>query len=326
MGEVLFSKEFDKLLESIDFSKLGKKIAIKCHFGEEGCTTFIPPSIVKKLYDKVKTKSNTVDLVDCNVLYKGARTTKTEHLKTAKEHGFTFAPVKILDGEYGQDVAEINNSKIGKGIKDYDSIIVLTHFKGHMETGFGGALKNIGMGLASRAGKLYLHGDTAKPSVNKSKCIGCGVCISECPVECIKLKDEKAEIVQEDCIGCAMCIAVCPVCAIKIPWAGSTPFKVQEKICDYTKNVLSLFGKNTVFINCLINITTNCDCMSTKQEPVIEDIGFLYSKDLISLESASKELVTKKAMKLKGVLFNHMLDYAEKTGLGKKEYKILEIK
>ncbi|MDD4354267.1 MAG: DUF362 domain-containing protein, partial [Candidatus Nanoarchaeia archaeon] len=124
MNKLMFSENFDKLLDNIDFDKLGKKVAIKMHFGEKGCATYLPPLIVKKLYDKIKNSNNVVELIECNALYKGSRTNATDHIKIAKEHGFDFAPIKILDGELGNEYAEINGCKIGKGIKNYDSLIV----------------------------------------------------------------------------------------------------------------------------------------------------------------------------------------------------------
>lgn len=310
MAEPVFSKDFDKLLEKIDFSRLGKKIAIKMHFGEKGCTTYLPPAIVKKLYDKVKNSDNIVELADCNALYKGSRTNETDHLKIAKEHGFDFAPIKILDGKLGEEYTEVNGCKLGKGIKNYDSLIALTHFKGHEMTGFGGALKNVGMGLGSRAGKLDMHA-SIRPSVNAKKCIGCGTCAKHCPVYAITL-DTAAHIDSKKCIGCATCIAVCPQNAIKVPWKSKTHKQLQERICDYAKAVLSLF-KNVIFINCLINITSDCDCKAKKQKIETKDIGFVYSDNILSVEKVSKDLIDKKKiLKKQSKIFEHFLDYAEK--------------
>ncbi len=320
MSKVLFSKKIDKILKKVDFTKLGEKVALKVHFGEKGCITYTPPKIIKKVYDKIINNGGTAELVDCNVLYRGSRTNTKEHVSSAKKHGFDFAPISILDGEYGQDYVEVNSSKLGKKIKDYDSLVVLTHFKGHASTGFGGAIKNVGMGLGSRAGKLYMHSDV-NPYINQSRCVACGDCVKNCPVNAIRI-NEKAEIDKDKCIGCAMCIAVCPVKVVKIPWSGSTNKELQEKICDYTKAVLSLF-ESPIFINCLINITKNCDCMSHAQEPVIEDIGFLYSKDIISVDSASKDMIDEKnVLKDRSKKFKHMLEYGEKIGLGEQEYEM----
>ncbi|MFA5303831.1 MAG: DUF362 domain-containing protein [Candidatus Nanoarchaeia archaeon] len=321
MSEVIFSKDFDNLLNNVDFSKLGKRTAIKLHFGERGCTTFLNPSYAKRLYDKIKKPDNVVELIECNALYKGSRSNKTNHLKIAKEHGFDFAPIKILDGELGNEYVNIDGCKLGKGIKDYDSLIVLTHFKGHMMAGLGGALKNVGMGLGSRAGKLDMH-STIKPSVNEKKCIACGACVKSCPASAIIL-DKKARISPKVCIGCATCIEVCPENAINIPWSSSSPERLQERICDYSKAILSLF-KNVIFINCLINITPQCDCHNSKQKILCKDIGFLYSKNIVSIDSCSKDLFTENDLLKNNVKkFMHFIDYAEKIKLGSKKYNLI---
>ena len=313
MPEVLFSKNLPELLDKIDFSRLGKKIAIKMHFGEEKCKTYLNPELVKILYNRLKTKDNVVELVDCNALYKGARTNATDHYKTAVSHGFTFARVKILDGELGDEYVDVNGCKLGKGIKDYDSLIVLTHFKGHATTGLGGALKNVGMGLGSRAGKLDMHA-TIRPQVKSSECIGCGTCVKNCPVNAITL-DKTAHIDKKKCIGCATCIGVCPVGAVSIPWSSSSPERLQERICDYAKAVISIF-KNVIFINCLVNITTDCDCKNKAQRPISKDLGYLYSDNIVKIDEASKELFDKTGLLTeKSACFNHFLTYAKKIGL-----------
>lgn len=323
MAKVFFSKNFDELLNNIDFSLLGKKIAIKLHFGERGCTTYLNPSYAKKLYHKIKQPDNIVHLIECNALYKGSRSNATNHLKIAKEHGFDFAPIKILDGELGNEYVTINGCKIGKGIEDYDSLIVLTHFKGHMMTGLGGALKNVGMGLGSRAGKLDMH-STIRPSIDEKKCIACGACMNSCPVSAITLP-KKAFINPELCIGCATCIEVCPENAINIPWSSSSPEMLQERICDYSKAVLSLF-KNTIFINCVINITEHCDCHNHEQKSLGKDIGFLHSSDIVSIDSASKDLIAENKLLIDKVkTFEHFIDYAEKIKLGTKKYEKINI-
>lgn len=321
MSTVLFSKKIDRLLDKIDFSQLKGKVAIKTHFGEEGCTTFIPPGIVRKVWKKCSEHASEAHLVDCNVLYRGSRTTRSEHVRTAEKHGFGFAPIRILDGEKGQNSISVKSCELGAGLEDYDSLVVLTHFKGHALTGLGGAIKNVGMGLGSRAGKLEMHSDIS-PSVNESECIACGACAEECPASAISV-DGSATINSTKCIGCAMCIEVCPEGAVKIPWSGSPPKKVQEKICDYAKAALSLFDE-ALFINALVNVTKDCDCMSKEQEPLIEDVGYLYSEDIVKVDAASKELVRKKGfIKQRCERFQHMLDYAEKTGLGEKKNTIL---
>ena len=334
MAEVYFSKEIEGILNQIDFSLLGKNVAIKVHFGEKGCNTYINPQIVKAVYDRVVSFGRNAALVECNVLYKGSRVNSTSHIKTAKEHGFLFAPIDILDGEKGNETIEVEiknglvkTAKLGKGLEKYDSMIVLTHFKGHMAAGFGGALKNIGMGLGSRAGKLAMH-SSIKPSINVSKCTGCSTCIKNCDVKAICLENGKAKINPEICMGCAMCIGVCPHYAVNIPWAGSTQEELQKKIVDYSEAALKLIP-NTIFINVLQNITEECDCMGIPQKSIIPDIGFLYSKDIVSIDKASLDLVNKKSDgkfdTINRVNKNLFIESAYEKGLGEKEYKLIEM-
>jgi uncharacterized Fe-S center protein len=265
-------------------------------------------------------------VVECNVLYKGSRTNAKDHLATARDHGFDM-PIDILDGEAGQDAVEINGCKIGKGIENYDSLVVLTHFKGHMMAGFGGSIKNLGMGLGSRAGKLDMH-STVKPSVNRDKCIGCGVCIKNCNSEAIYFNENKAQVDEKKCVGCAMCIAVCEARAINVPWQGGTSERLQQKMAEYSKAILSKFS-NPIFINVLHNITEECDCMGTKQTPIMEDIGILASCDIVAVDKASLDLADKfsknKFSEINSVDKMNQIKVAQELGLGSAEYELVEI-
>jgi hypothetical protein len=332
MSSVYFSREIDRILDKIDYSILGKNVAIKVHFGEMGCVTYLSPKLVKRVYDKIVRLNKKATLVETNSLYKGSRTNAAEHIKTAHSHGFDFAPIDILDGEFGDEEIDIQidkglikNVKLGKGISKYDSLIVLTHFKGHPMTGYGGALKNIGMGLGSRAGKLQMHCD-AKPVINNEKCIGCGVCIKNCNYNAIQLTNDKAFIDNKKCVGCAMCIAVCKNKAVKEVWCSTE--KLQKKIIDYASGVLKLFP-NIIFINFLYNITPECDCFNYIQKPITPDIGILYGKNVVTIDKASLDLANKESNgefdKINNIDKMTMIDYAFSKGLGEKEYGLIDL-
>ena len=246
MSKVYFSKQIGNILDEIDFSKLGQKVAIKVHFGEKGCNTHLDPKLARAVYQKVEEAGKQPALVECNVLYKGSRINSSKHIETAKEHGFTEMKIDILDGEKGDEEIVIKGCKIGKGLEKYDSLIVLSHFKGHEATGFGGAIKNVGMGLGSRAGKLDMHSNVM-PAVS-SRCNGCGLCAEHCNVEAIKIVDGKAVIDEELCEGCAMCIAVCQNGGMQIPFGGRTAEELQKRVAEYSAAVLSLFS-GAVYIN-----------------------------------------------------------------------------
>jgi uncharacterized protein len=327
MKEVYLAKNIEEILKKIDVSHLGSNVAIKVHFGERGCDTYIDPKLVRKVYEKVEKAGKKAILVECNVLYKGSRTNATDHIQTARDHGFTDMNIDILDGEKGDEFIEVGGCKLGRGLKKYDSLIVLSHFKGHMAAGFGGALKNVGMGLGSRAGKLHMHSQVM-PNINEKKCVGCGICAEHCNAEAISISNRIAKIDQDKCEGCAMCIAVCPHGAAMVPWGGGTHEYLQNMIAQYAKAVLSLF-KEPIFINILENITEECDCMGIHQEPIMEDIGIICSSDIVAADKASLDLVNE----CSGGLFNKIntvdkdkqICFAEKLGIGKSKHSLLRL-
>ncbi len=334
MKKVYFSQGIKKITDKIDKKRLKGKVGIKVHFGEEGNETYLDPKIAKAVYEKVISLGFETSLVECNVLYRGSRTNRENHIKVAKKHGFNFAPIDILDGEMGEEditlkveKGRIKEAKIGRGIEKYDSLIVLSHFKGHIATGFGGAFKNLGMGLGSRAGKLHMHSDVS-PKVDQEKCTACGVCVKNCDVGAIKMEDV-AEINSQKCIGCAMCIAVCEFKAINVPWGGSTNKQLQEKIIDYSQAIIEYLNRNLTYINILKEITKDCDCVGKKMKPIVEDIGILISDDPVATDKASLDLVNQKSNgkfdKMISTDGEHKIDYAEKSNLGTKKYKILDI-
>jgi len=326
MKKVFLSKDIEKILDKLDFSKLGKKVGIKLHFGERGCVTYINPELVKKVYDKIA-ESREIALIESNVLYRGSRTKKQEHIETAREHGFK-GEIDILDGEKGEEFVEVDigtrKVKLGKGIQKYDSLIVLSHFKGHMMAGFGGAFKNMGMGIASRAGKLDMH-SSISPSVNKDKCIGCRTCIENCNANAIDLVNGKAEINSEKCEGCAMCIEVCPQRAVEVPWHGATKKGLQEGIVEYSKGVIRLFKDKIIYINVLENVTKECDCFGIVQKPIIDDVGILLGYDPVAIDKASFDLANKQGFDKLADADAFQTEYAEKIGLGSRDYDLVEI-
>ncbi|MFW6002302.1 MAG: DUF362 domain-containing protein [archaeon] len=350
--EVYFSKEFQKVLDRLEqqLQSLGERVGIKTHFGEEDCDTYINPEYVRALYDKLIDLGKKPVLIECNVLYKGKRTHASSHKKLAEKHGFDFADIDILDGEDGEKYIKlplnnensvVDKAKIGAGIKNYDSIVVLSHFKGHIAAGYGGAFKNLGMGLGSRAGKLHMHSDV-NPSIDKDKCIACGKCIENCDFDAISYVEsrpneggnKKAEINPEKCSGCAMCIAVCPQHAVQIPWGGSTSEDLQKKISDYSSSIINYLNQkdnkrenNFVYINVLENITSNCDCEKGHQDPIMEDIGIMSSKDPVALDKASLDMADEKSNgKFDGINSidkTVQIEHACKLGLGNKDYEIV---
>lgn len=330
------SKSAEKLLKKVqeeenalDFSK---KVPIKVHFGEENNNTFIEPKNYEGIINYLKENKADCFYAETNVLYKGRRTTKKDHLNIAKEHGFTQIPITIADGEMGEEYAEVdiskNNTKhfktckVGKAIADQKQMIVLAHFKGHMLAGFGAAIKQLGMGCAARGGKLAMHAQS-KPILNPITCKRCHTCSKNCPADACRIDEIIPHIDYAKCIGCAKCLAVCPFGAMQVNWASTLPTDFYEKLAEYA--LAAQKGKKIIYINFIFNITKDCDCHGGKQKPIAKDIGILASVDPVAIDRASMDLLRKNEKK-KVFGGDHTFDYAEKIGLGSKEYELIELK
>ncbi len=301
---------------------LEETIPLKVHFGEKGNKTFIEPKNflgIIKFLKKNKIKSA---YIETNVLYRGERTRAEKHKKLAKKHGFTQLPIIIADGEHGEDFIEVpinqkhfKTCKIGKEFQNYKQMIVISHFKGHIMAGFGGAIKQLAMGYASRGGKLEQHSDS-KPIINPIACQKCMTCVKHCPTKATKIT-KIPHIDHKLCIGCAACIAVCPYNAVKINWLGlRTPNTFYEKIAEHA---LASHKKNNIYIQYVFNITKQCDCAGKEMKPFLPDLGILASLDPVAIDKATMDLLKHD---FRG---QHTLDYAEKIGLGSKEYELVEI-
>jgi len=323
-----------------DFFVQSDNVAIKLHFGERKSKTYLSPVLVKALYEKLQVQVEKAVLMDSNVLYKGERARAESHKKLALDNGFNFAPIVIADGEKGNEEiqVEINQKhfqkvRLGIELKNYNKLLVISHFKGHSACGFGGAIKNIGMGLGSKSGKLAMH-KAFNLIINKEVCTGCGACVRNCPSNALYLENNKAKIDFTKCIHCGQCISECPLGAIQIPWGDSSSAELQEKIVEYTYGALlnrpaqsyrTKAGRSAFFINVLLGITQRCDCVNVLQEPMMEDIGILASTDIVSIDQASLDLAGKNHFTSQSINPQTQINYAEKLGLGEKSYQFIEI-
>lgn len=299
-------------------------VPLKVHFGEKGNTTYVPSTCYLDIIEYLKSKGVDSAYIETNVLYRGARTTRDSHIAIALEHGFTQLPIVIADGDHGEAYDEIHigktfieSCKIGKAFSDYDQFVVMSHFKGHGSAGFGGALKQLAMGFASRGGKLAQHSGIS-PKVREKKCVVCGLCIEKCDVNAIEMR-ETAYIHPDKCVGCAGCIAVCPTGAIVNDWSDAN---FKEKIAEYAYG--AQLGKDNVYISYLINVTAECDCMGQHMEAVAKDIGVFVSKDPVAIDAACLDILQKEAGEC---LFNDgraSIVHAVKIGLGSDEYELIE--
>lgn len=349
--------KLEKLMEKSGFDEILKDnknalVALKLHFGEKGNTAFIRPVYIRRIVDHIIKLGCSPFLTDANTLYAGTRGDSVSHLRTATENGFTYsvvnAPIIIADGLRGAShhEVEINGELVKKAyiareIVDADIYLSIAHFKGHELSGFGGAIKNTGMGCASRKGKLEQHSDL-KPKVNRRRCKACGECMKHCAQSAIFI-DKKAKIDPDKCIGCCECILICSYGAIDVQWDMDT-VKFQKKMAEYTRAVLMGREDRSFFINFLTTVSPACDCYGHNDTPVVPDIGILASKDPVALDQACVDLVNRQPVmpgsilarkkieakdKFKAIYprvdWRVQLQHAEKMGLGTRRYKLIRI-
>ncbi|MDD4503530.1 MAG: DUF362 domain-containing protein [Clostridiaceae bacterium] len=326
-------------------------VAIKMHFGEKGNTAYIRPTFARQIVDKIREKGGKPFLTDSNTLYNGSRANGVDHYETAIYNGFSYAvvnaPIIIADGIYSKNSVEVeinkkhfDKVKIAKEIESVSKLIVLSHFKGHDTAGLGGAIKNLAMGCAPAAGKQQQH-SVVKPKVSH-KCVGCGTCIKYCPAAAIT-KDGERALIGKACIGCGECIPMCPIRAISPQWDTEIPLFL-ERMVEYAYGAVKGKGDNVGYINVLMDITPNCDCVGFSGAYIVPDIGILASKDPVAIDAASYDLVNEQAGnfnsslrcnhekgrdKFKGLYSNidatRQFSYGEEIGLGVKEYELIKI-
>jgi uncharacterized protein len=284
-------------IDKIDFKK--KIVALKIHFGEPGNLAYLRPNYAALIVKFLKAKEAIPFLTDCNTLYYGRRSNAPMHLEAAFENGFnpmsTNCPVIIGDGIKGTDYREIEvnmehckTAKIGSVIADSDIIISLNHFKGHEMTGFGGALKNLGMGCASVGGKLFLHSG-GSPRIDVTNCTGCRMCEKYCSSEAVAVgRDKIAHIDYIKCTGCGQCVAVCQYDSAQVVWQNSSEI-VCKKIAEYSFAVLK--DKPSFHINFIMNVSPDCDCWGFNDYPLVPDLGIAASFDPVALDQACADLV-----------------------------------
>ncbi len=301
------------------------RIGVKVHFGEEGNTNFINPSLLKPLVQKLD-----AGFVETNVLYRSPRRVTDSHIKLAIDHGFSYAPIDILNADGDMEIPfsgrHFQSISVGKNMKNYDYFVIVTHFKGHGLAGFGGAIKNIAMGLASIPGKMAMHASTI-PVYRPSRCISCGLCVSQCPVDAISLDPLVIDL--EKCIGCGKCIGTCPTSAMNVPWGSTDKNVFNERLVEYAKGISENYPM--VFINFLINISKDCDCDGSAQPPFMDDIGILASTDIVAIEKASLDLINRAYghedtfYDVNAVSGKNQIIYANELGMGNLEYRLVNL-
>ncbi|MCQ8893645.1 MAG: DUF362 domain-containing protein [Methanolinea sp.] len=283
----------------------GDLTAIKIHFGEWGNESYIHPVHTRQVVDCVKEAGGKPFLTDSNTLYRGSRANAVDHMVTAIEHGFAYAvvhaPLVIADGLRGKNWRKVEihsrhfpSVLVSGDIADAHAMVVLSHFKGHEVAGFGGAIKNLAMGCAPPAGKQAQH--CARPLPIGERCTGCGRCVLACPRNAISLKTVKkrtaAHIEPSRCVGCFECMTVCPSQAIDVDWETEIP-QFVERMVEYAVGAVSGKEKKTGYMNFLLQITPDCDCVPWSDASIVPDIGILASTDPVAIDAASFDLVNR---------------------------------
>ena len=337
----------------------GQFVAIKIHFGELGNVSYLRPNYARAVVDVVKELGGKPFLTDCNTLYPGSRKNALEHLYCAWENGFTpltvGCPILIGDGLKGTDDIEVpvrggeyvKNAKIGRAVMDADVIISMTHFKGHEATGFGGALKNLGMGCGSRAGKKEQH-NNGKAYVQQEICRGCRRCMRECANNGLVFDPEtrKMHVDKEHCVGCGRCVGACNFDAIDFEDPNSNQM-LNYRIAEYAKAVVD--GRPQFHISMVMDISPNCDCHGENDAPILPDVGMFASFDPLALDQACVDACMKCEPLPNSQLGEHMRDphfvdhhdhftnstpesewqsclsHAEKIGLGTRDYELIRL-
>ena len=345
-------------IDQIDME--GKFVDLKMHFGELGNLGFLRPNYARAVADVVKSLGGKPFLTDCNTLYPGSRKNALEHLYCAWENGFTpmtvGCPILIGDGLKGTDDVEVpveggeyvKAAKIGRAVMDADIFISLSHFKGHETTGFGGAIKNIGMGCGSRAGKKEQHSN-GKPVINADACRGCKRCLHECANNGLHFDEatRKMQVVTENCVGCGRCVGACNFDAIA--FANDAAAKeLNCRMAEYTKAVID--GRPGFHISLVMDISPNCDCHPENDAPILPDIGMFCSFDPLALDQACVDACLRQQPLPGSQLYDNMhkegfcdhhdhfenstpeseyktcLEHAAKIGIGSREYELIEMK
>ncbi len=332
------------LLKTIEMERIFEekdKVGIKLHVGEGRNDTHVSWELVREIVSRVKEVKAMPFLTETSTLYKGARSNAIDHLAHAFSHGFTYenvgAPFIMADGLTGNTEVEIQipgilfkSVNIAREIVLAEGLIAVSHPTGHVETGLGACLKNLGMGLSSRIGKLRQH-SSIKPYIDEKKCTFCKRCIRWCPVEAIVERNGKAFIIEEKCIGCGECLAVCSYDAVKYNW-GVQSEELQKRIAEHALGAVIDKREKSLFLNFMLDMTKDCDCLGSRQKKIIPDVGILASRDPVAIDQATIDLTKEKfGRNLTEVAWPHLdptiqLEHAVKIGLGSRDYNLIKVK
>lgn len=329
--------------------------AVKIHAGERGNRYYLRPAMVMAVLKGLGLPLSQTFLTDTTVLYRGSRMSAPEYIALAREHGFGLPdtpPFIVADGLRGTDEVtvmlpyscELGSARIARAIADADGMVVISHFKGHMLAGFGGAIKNLAMGCSSRGGKLTQH-SSVRPAVRTERCTACGLCVSHCPENALSIGErEVVELESSLCSGCGECLQACPTGALGVNWNQEAGV-FHRRLAEYALAAASTSGEARIYVNFLVDISSSCDCDSGAPPPFMDDIGVLASLDPVAIDQASFDLVRdaavpetsplaakgagqgtdKFALVWPGIRSELQLEHAQSIGLGSRDYTLLDV-
>lgn len=322
-----------------DLAQFGKGsfVGIKMTVGDRGSTGYIKPELVKVLVENLKRRGAKPFVFDTNVIYKGQRQNAVDHLNLAYSKGFTpdrlGCPYIIADSVFGTDsriiktdFKNVKELKVPSLVMVLDDLIVLSHITGHIMSGYAGSIKNVAMGMASRAGKQMQH-SSLKPVISTDKCTLCGCCIEHCPVSAISEASGRAFINSHLCIGCGECIACCKFDAVNINW-NEDPLVFGERMAEYAHGILSHI-RNRMFFDFAFDVTKECDCICGDDPRITEDAGIFASRDILAVDRACYDMLSgKKDIFSRGGKIQthvHQFAYAARIGLGNPDYELIRL-
>ncbi len=337
MGDLLFQKAegvdaksveaLRKLLDQMKAPfKAGDRVGIKLHWGERGNISFLPPALAREIVRWLTEKKTKPFIFDTTVLYSGGRRNAADSLETARQNGYSESflgcPVVIADGMDGRKVVDLKTDykhfktvQVADVFSEADGFFIFSHFKGHLASGFGGAIKNLSMGFASRAQKQRMHADV-RPILDTELCTRCGVCVEVCPTGAACMDDDAFPTYDLDlCIGCAQCIAQCPTVALEIIW--ETDMNVfQEKLVETAAAVWEKIEKKSVLVNAVLNITADCDCLPGKNPRIAPDAGYVGGCHPVEVDAESVKIVGRDVFSKThpGIPWQRQFSYAEELG------------
>jgi uncharacterized protein len=349
-------QKFGRLLEQAGIGSIGNTgalVAVKVHVGEGGNLAYVNHNYARKVVSALETAGGRPFLTDTNTLYSGSRHNAVDHCATAMMHGYSSAtagaPFIVADGLRGLDYKElpvngrrVKSARVGSALCQAGALVMLSHFKGHCEMGFGGAMKNLGMGCAAVPGKLELHSGS-KPVQKPEKCVACGQCVRQCPVTAIAMISKKAVIDYDKCIGCGQCVAACNYGAMNVKWDEHSEALV-EKVAEYAMAVQKRFAGKALYVNFALTISPDCDCWDYNDAPVVQDTGIFASINPLALDRATLDMINK-SPRLSGespavteskaggvfeglrpdIKGEHLFAYCKESGMDD-TYKLVEVK